>query len=156
HFCPFYDSEKARVDNHYTIPCQDHKVNCPQHYRSNEAYKYQECYVGVHGTHIFNSSTANNGEKEEENKALIVQWNTRWSLIFIIIGVFIISIFLIIITVLQLMRKESQQDCRDCWKCCCPTFKEGHIDEKGKGEPYQNGVKKNEREFEQLMENENL
>ncbi|XP_062600262.1 uncharacterized protein LOC134261882, partial [Saccostrea cucullata] len=39
HFCPFYDSEKARVDNHYTIPCQDHKVNCPQHYRSNEAYK---------------------------------------------------------------------------------------------------------------------
>ncbi|XP_061168345.1 uncharacterized protein LOC133177303 [Saccostrea echinata] len=63
HFCPFYNSKKARVENHYNIPCQDHSVSCPQHYRSNEVYKYQECYSGVYGTQNSNSNTRKNEMK---------------------------------------------------------------------------------------------
>ncbi|XP_062601708.1 uncharacterized protein LOC134263391 [Saccostrea cucullata] len=55
-FCPFYDSKKARIENHYHLSCKEHKFNCPEHYQSNEAYKYQGCYSAVFGQEFTNKT----------------------------------------------------------------------------------------------------
>lgn len=52
--CPIYDMERNTIEANFNEPCKDHLKPCEEVYKSNSAYKYQDCFTGN------NIKTANN------------------------------------------------------------------------------------------------
>ncbi|XP_061167392.1 uncharacterized protein LOC133176260 [Saccostrea echinata] len=137
-FCPFYDSKKARIENHYHLSCREHTFKCPEHYQSNEAYKFQGCYMAVYGQEPVNKSKTKEDVDDENHifrkigdKIVDLQKDTIWTVVVIIFAIVFLSIFGVISIILKCINTETKKSCwkscNRCYKCCykcCDTVDE--------------------------------
>lgn len=90
--CPIYDMERNTIEANFNEPCKDHLKPCEEVYKSNSAYKYQDCFTG------------NNKKMANNNAAPIIISNDYTALMIAI------CIFLCVVVGLLLIQ------------ICCPGY----------------------------------
>lgn len=130
YYCPFYNSNEAKIKSHYHLSCKEDTIKCPKFYQSNDAHKYQGCYMAVYGQRISNTSKNKESENNENeffrkvgDKVVDLQKDTNWILIAIIFSIVFLGIFGVITVVVMFMREDTKKACTQtcpfpCCKCC--------------------------------------